>query len=180
MKQICDVVPAVDGKGILGMRDQRVDPLLNPMGGGSDHQNFAYMLGVPSTSNGYYGSFGAHHTAEDNLDGLRTYDPGLKQAVITAQVTGIQAMRAASATVDPLRIEEVPAQLLKDLTPLQVTAITRTNGATTLGELRAPLEAYLPRRTQPTSRWRALKRKATLPQCKHSPRKSRPRATRSS
>ncbi len=143
MKQICDVVPAVDGKGTLGARDQRVDPLLNPMGGGSDHQNFAYMLGVPSTSNGYYGSFGAHHTAEDNLDGLRTYDPGLKQAVITAQVTGIQAMRAASATVEPLRIEEIPAQLLKDLTPLQVTAITRTNGAMTLADLRAPLEAYL-------------------------------------
>ncbi len=142
MKQICDVVPTVDGKGMLGMRDQRVDPLLNPMSGGSDHQNFAYMLGVPSTSNGYYGSFGAHHTAEDNLDGLRTYDPGLKQAVITAQVTGIQAMRAANATVQPLRIEEIPAQLLKDLTPLQVAAMTRTNGAMTLSELRAPLEAY--------------------------------------
>ncbi len=142
MKQICDVVPAVDGKEMLGMRDQRVDPLLNPMGGGSDHQNFAYMLGVPSTSNGYYGSFGAHHTAEDNLDGLRTYDPGLKQAVITAQVTGIQAMRAANATVDPLRIEEIPAQLLKDLTPLQVAALTRSDGAMTLGELRAALEAY--------------------------------------
>jgi N-acetylated-alpha-linked acidic dipeptidase len=142
MKQICDVVPAVDGKSMLGMRDQRVDPLLNPMVGGSDHQNFAYMLGVLSTSNGYYGSFGAHHTAEDNLDGLRTYDPGLKQAVITAQVTGIQAMRAANATVEPLRIEEIPAQLLKDLTPMQAAAITRTNGAMTLGELRPPLEAY--------------------------------------
>jgi N-acetylated-alpha-linked acidic dipeptidase len=142
MKQICDVVPAVDGKSMLGMRDQRVDPLLNPMVGGSDHQNFAYMLGVLSTSNGYYGSFGAHHTAEDNLDGLRTYDPGLKQAVITAQVTGIQAMRAANATVEPLRIEEIPAQLLKDLTPMQAAAITRTNGAMTLGELRPPLETY--------------------------------------
>ncbi len=143
MKQICDVVSAVDGKGTLGTRDQRVDPLLNPMVGGSDHQNFAYMLGIPSTSNGYYGSFGAHHTAEDNLDGLRTYDPGLKQAVITAQVTGIQAMRAANATVEPLRIEEIPAQLLKDLTPLQVAALTRSNGAMTLGELRPPLDAYL-------------------------------------
>jgi N-acetylated-alpha-linked acidic dipeptidase len=142
MKQICDVVPAVDGKEMLGMRDQRVDPLLNPIVGGSDHQNFAYMLGVPSTSNGYYGSFGAHHTAEDNLDGLRTYDPGLKQAVITAQVTGIQAMRAANATVEPLRIEEVPAQMLKDLTPLQVAALTRSDGAMTLSELRPALEAY--------------------------------------
>ncbi|MBV8147816.1 MAG: M28 family peptidase, partial [Candidatus Eremiobacteraeota bacterium] len=95
MKQICDVVPTADGKGMLGMRDQRVDPLLNPITGGSDHQNFSYMLGVLSTTNGYYGPFGAHHTAEDNLDGLRTYDPGMREAVVTAQVTGIQAMRAA-------------------------------------------------------------------------------------
>lgn len=142
MKQICDVVPARDGKGTLGNRDQRVDPLLNAMGGGSDHQNFAYMLGVPSTSNGYYGSFGAHHTAEDNLDGLRTYDPGMKEAVITAQVTGIQAMRAAGATVQPIRIEEIPMQLLKDLMPVQVTAFQASGGTVTLSDLRSALEAY--------------------------------------
>src|SRR5580700_1966433 len=142
MKQICDVVPAADGSGMLGMRDQRVDPLLNPIVGGSDHQNFSYMLGVLSTSNGYYGSFGAHHTAEDNLDGLRTYDPGMRQAVVTAQVTGIQAMRAANATVEPLRIEEIPAQMLKDLTQLQMTMIQRTDGAMTLAELRRALDTY--------------------------------------
>jgi len=142
MKQICDVVPTADGRGMLGFRDQRVDSLLNPISGGSDHQNFSYMLGVLSTSNGYYGAFGAHHTAEDNLDGLRTYDPGLRQAVVMAQVTGIQAMRAANATVQPLRIEEIPMQMLKDLTPLQAATITRTNGAVTLGELRDALNAY--------------------------------------
>jgi hypothetical protein len=66
----------------------------------------------------------------------------MKQAVITAQVTGIQAMRAANATVPPLRIEEIPEQMLKDLTPLQVVALTRTNGALTLSELRPALETY--------------------------------------
>jgi N-acetylated-alpha-linked acidic dipeptidase len=142
MKQICDVVPAADGLGMLGTRDQRVDPLLNPITGGSDHQNFSYMLGLLSTSNGYYGAFGAHHTAEDNLDGLRTYDPGMREAVVTAQVTGIQAMRAANATVEPLRIEEIPAQMLKDLTAVQVTTLLRTEGADTLGDLRAALETY--------------------------------------
>ncbi len=142
MQQICDVVPAADGRTMLGMRDQRVEPLLNPIVGGSDHQNFSYMLGVDSTSNGYYGAFGAHHTAEDNLDGLRTYDPGMKQAVITAQVTAIQAMRAAGATVAPLRIEEIPTQMLKDLTALQAATIARTNGAVTLAELREALVVY--------------------------------------
>jgi N-acetylated-alpha-linked acidic dipeptidase len=142
MKQICDVVPAADGTGMLGMRDQRVDPLLNPIGGGSDHQNFAYILGVLSTSNGYYGYFGAHHTAEDNIPGLRTYDPGMRQAVATAQVTGIQAMRAANATVVPLRIEEIPAQMLADLMAVQVAALQKSNGTVTLSGLRQALDQY--------------------------------------
>lgn len=142
MKQICDVVPAADGTGTLGSRDQRVDPLLNPIVGGSDHQNFSYMLGVLSTSNGYYGSFGAHHTAEDNLDGLRTYDPGMREAVVTAQVTGIQAMRAANATVEPLRIEEIPAQMLSDLMTVQVAAFQKSNGAVTYDDIRQALVQY--------------------------------------
>jgi N-acetylated-alpha-linked acidic dipeptidase len=142
MQQICDVVPSRDGVTMLGQRDQRMQPLLNPITGGSDHQNFSYMLGVLSTTNGYYGPFGAHHTAEDNLDGLRTYDPGMKEAVITAQVTGIQAMRAAGATVQPLRIEEIPAQLLKDLTPLQAAALTKTDGTLMFADLHEALVAY--------------------------------------
>ncbi|MBV8491632.1 MAG: M28 family peptidase [Candidatus Eremiobacteraeota bacterium] len=142
MKQIVDVVPAATGSGMLGARDQRVDPLLNPITGGSDHQNFSYMLGTLSTSNGYYGPFGAHHTAEDNIDGLRTYDPGMREAVVTAQVTGIQAMRAANAAVSPLRIEEIPTQLLKDLTPLQIAAFEMTKGKETLSALRDALAAY--------------------------------------
>ena len=141
MKQICDVVPGRDG-GMLGARDQRDQPLLNPIAGGSDHQNFAYMIGVLSTMDGYYGPFGAHHTAEDNIDGLRTYDPGLKEALITAQVTGIQAMRAANATVQPLRVEEIPAQMLKDLNNLEVAAIQRNDPVAPYEQLREALKAY--------------------------------------
>ncbi len=142
MKQICDIVPAADGSGVLGQRDERSTPLLNPISGGSDHQNLSYMLGILSTSNGYYGSFGAHHTAEDNLDGLHTYDPGMRQAVAMAQVTGIQAMRAANATVEPLRIEELSQQLLKDLMPVQLTEFEVSNGAETFGRLRDELTAF--------------------------------------
>lgn len=142
MKQICDVVPTADGRGMLGARDQRDEPLLNPIVGGSDHQNFSYMLGVLSTSNGYYGPFGARHTAEDNLDGLRTYDPGMREAVVTARVTGIQAMRAANATVEPLRIEEIPQQMLKDLMAVQLKAFEQSAGTVTLSGLRDALNAY--------------------------------------
>jgi N-acetylated-alpha-linked acidic dipeptidase len=142
MKQICDIVPSATGPGTLGQRDQRLRPLLNPITGGSDHQNFAYMLGVLSTSNGYYGYFGAHHTAEDNIPGLRTYDPGMRQAVAMAQLTGIQAMRAANATVEPLRIEEIPTQLLKDLTPVAAAAFEKSDGSVTYSDLRAALVHY--------------------------------------
>lgn len=31
------------------------------------------------------GPFGAHPTAEDSIDGLRTYDPGMKEAAIAAK-----------------------------------------------------------------------------------------------
>ena len=142
MQQICDVVPSANSTQVLGKRDQRTRPLMNPISGGSDHQNFAYMLGIPSTSNGYYGPFGAHHTAEDNLDGLRTYDPGMREAVITAQVTGIQAMRAASADVSPLRVEEIPDQLLKDVGPIQAQAVIMTGGKETLGAMHDTIVAY--------------------------------------
>ena len=179
MKQICDVVPAADGKGMLGMRDQRVTPLLNPITGGSDHQNFSYMLGVLSTTNGYYGPFGAHHTAEDNIDGLRTYDPAMREAVVTAQVTGIQAMRAANATVEPLRIEEIPTQMLTDLMPVQLAAFQKSDGAVTFGELRRALNRYQQPHTRPTSRCNKQKPKATWPRWRRSPRASKPRATRS-
>jgi DNA-binding transcriptional regulator YdaS (Cro superfamily) len=66
----------------------------------------------------------------------------MREAIVTAQVTGIQAMRAANATVEPLRIEEIPMQMLKDLTPLQAATIERTNGAVTLSELRQALTVY--------------------------------------
>jgi len=140
MKQIADVVPGPDGKA-LSARDQGpgTRPLLNPITGGSDHQTFAYELGVPSTTNGYYGPFGAHHTAEDNLDGLRTYDPGMKEAVACAQLTGIQAMRALGATVSPIRIAEQPQQMLKDLPPLYAL----TAGTVDLAPLYSAVKAYL-------------------------------------
>ncbi|HEX3368213.1 MAG TPA: hypothetical protein VHS56_01435 [Candidatus Cybelea sp.] len=66
----------------------------------------------------------------------------MKEAVITAQVTGVQAMRAANATVAPLRIEEVPQQLLKDLMALHLVVFQKTDGAMTLDDLRQALNAY--------------------------------------
>ncbi|HET7814260.1 MAG TPA: M28 family peptidase [Candidatus Baltobacteraceae bacterium] len=137
IKQTADAVKGPDGLP-LSAHDSKERPLLNPTGGGSDHQNFAYILGIPSSSNGYYGAFGAHHTAEDNVDGLRTYDPGMHEAVATAQQTLIQAMRAAGATVSPLRVAEMPAQFVKDLPALEAA----TMGKVDTSALSAALKAF--------------------------------------
>jgi N-acetylated-alpha-linked acidic dipeptidase len=112
--QLAGLVNGLDGKPLIAA-DSAKRPVLVPPGGGSDHMTFIYMLGLPATTTGYYGSFGAHHTAEDNIPGIQTYDPGFREAVITAQYTGVQAMRVADGEVPPLRISEVPALMLRDL-----------------------------------------------------------------
>ncbi len=113
-REIASYVRGTDGKPLIA-GDTPKKPLTVPPGGGSDHMTFIYWLGVPGSSTGYYGHFGAHHTAEDNLAGLATYDPGLKEAVVTAQFTGVQAMRAAGATDMPLRLSDVASQVIKDI-----------------------------------------------------------------
>ena len=113
-REIAAVVSGIDGKPLLASETAK-KPLMFPPGGGSDHQTFLYWLGIPSSSTGYHGHFGAHHSAEDNIAGLATYDPGFKEAIVTAQFTGVQVMRAAGAVAMPLRLSDVAVQLSKDL-----------------------------------------------------------------
>jgi hypothetical protein len=113
--------------------------VLHPPGAGSDHMTFIYMLGIPGTTTGYYGDFGAHHTAEDNIAGIQTYDPGFKQSVITSQYTGVQAMRVAGARTNVVRISEVPALMLRDLDTFAKEP--RTQGAD-FSALRTKLAAF--------------------------------------
>lgn len=113
-REIAAYVKDASGRPLIA-NDSAKKPLFVPPGGGSDHMTFIYWLGVPGSSTGYYGPFGAHHTAEDNLEGLKTYDPGMHEAIVTAQFTGVQAMRAAGAVDMPLRLTDVPTQMLKDI-----------------------------------------------------------------
>jgi N-acetylated-alpha-linked acidic dipeptidase len=116
IKQIADGVPGPDGTMLgTGGNWTEKNPLLQPASSGSDQQTFAYQLGIPSSSNGFRGDFGAHHTAEDNIPGIAVYDPGYKEAVADAILTGIQAMRAASATVSPWRISDHAQSLVTAL-----------------------------------------------------------------
>ena len=138
MKQIADVVPGPSGS-MLGARDASKTPLLNPASTGSDQQTFAYMLGIPSTSNGFRGAFGAHHTAEDNIPGIKTYDPGYKEAVSDAVLTGIQAMRAAGAAVQPFRLADHARALVDVLAANTPSIFPGVN----VSQLRDALDAYV-------------------------------------
>ncbi|MDP9024608.1 MAG: M28 family peptidase, partial [Candidatus Eremiobacteraeota bacterium] len=138
-REIAGYVKGLDGRPILAA-DSVKQPVFVPPGGGSDHMTFIYWLGIPGSSTGYYGHFGAHHTAEDNIAGLRTYDPGMKEAVIMAQFTGVQAMRAAGALEMPLRLSDVATQLLKDI---DATKKAEQFDGIDFASLRAKSAAYL-------------------------------------
>lgn len=114
-RELADYVKAPGGKPIAAVTPDPKRPAFSQPGGGSDHVTFIYWLGIPSSMIGYYGHFGAHHTAEDNIDGIRTYDPGFLEAISMAQYTGLQAMRAAGADRMPLRLSDVANQLWTDI-----------------------------------------------------------------
>ena len=137
-REIASYIKGADGK-LLITGDTLKKPMMVPPGGGSDHMTFIYWLGVPGSTTGYYGHFGAHHTAEDNIEGLKTYDPGMKEAVATAQFTGVQAMRAAGAVEMPLRLTPVATQFIKDL---DAAAKLEQYSGIDFGSLRAKAVAY--------------------------------------
>jgi N-acetylated-alpha-linked acidic dipeptidase len=122
--ELAGLIHGLDGKPLIAA-DTLKTPVLRAPGGGSDHMTFIYMLGIPGTTTGYYGPFGAHHTAEDNIAGIQTYDPGFKESVITSQYTGVQAMRIAGAQTQAIRISEVPALMLRDLGTLQADPVVK-------------------------------------------------------
>jgi hypothetical protein len=57
-REIASLVKGIDGKTLLSAETAK-KPVMVPPGGGSDHMTFIYWLGVPSSSTGYYGHFGA-------------------------------------------------------------------------------------------------------------------------
>jgi N-acetylated-alpha-linked acidic dipeptidase len=114
-REIADVVKAPDGRPISAASPDPKFPPFGQPGGGSDHVTYIYELGIPSSMVGYYGHFGAHHTAEDNIPGIQTYDPGFLEAVSMTQYDGLQAMRAAGADRMPLRLTDVANQLWTDV-----------------------------------------------------------------
>ena len=126
------VVNGLDGKPLIAADTAKM-PVLRPPGGGSDHMTFIYMLGIPGTTTGYYGPFGAHHTAEDNIAGIQTYDPGYQRVghhLAVHRRSGDAHRGRADAR--PIRISEVPALMLRDLATLQADPVVKGVDVTAL------------------------------------------------
>ncbi|HTU82527.1 MAG TPA: M28 family peptidase, partial [Candidatus Acidoferrales bacterium] len=67
-------------------------------GGGSDHEPFLYLLGIPVLDFGFYGPFGVYHSAFDDLRYARTQaDPNFVYHRAASQLLALLAFQMTSA-----------------------------------------------------------------------------------
>ncbi|MBD5654713.1 MAG: M28 family peptidase, partial [Candidatus Eremiobacteraeota bacterium] len=85
------------------------DPKLtvDDIGGGSDHESFAFHENIPAAQGAFYGPFGTYHSAYDDIASLRVLDPGMHRAAAAARYTTLVVMRLASALVPDVRLSDV-------------------------------------------------------------------------
>lgn len=73
---------------------------IRPPGGGSDHEAFLYLVGIPTLEFGFSGPFGVYHSAYDDLRYATTQaDPGFVHHRTMAQLLALAALRLSR---DPL------------------------------------------------------------------------------
>ncbi|MDQ6929074.1 MAG: M28 family peptidase [Candidatus Eremiobacteraeota bacterium] len=81
-----------------GTAHPRKAPTVRTPGGGSDHEAFLYELGIPTAQTGFFGPFGAYHSAYDDLAfASEIADPEFTLHRTAAQLLGILAMRLAQS-----------------------------------------------------------------------------------
>ena len=111
MRAAAAVVPAPGGT----LRDSwaQADSTLSigDLGGGSDFQGFYHHLGIPSTSHGFGGPYGAYHSAYDTPEVIAIVDPGYRNQALSSELTAIVALRLANAEVLPYDYAAYAAEL---------------------------------------------------------------------
>lgn len=95
------------------IRSGRTLPTVGQLGSGSDYTAFIDHIGVPSLGLGFSSSGGLYHSAYDNSDSVERFsDPGYKHHAVTAQITGVMALRLANADAIQLRYSDYAADVL--------------------------------------------------------------------
>ncbi len=77
---------------------------IEPVGGGSDHEPFVYHENLPALGAGFGGPFGTYHSAYDDLDSLKVFDPGMHRAAAAARYTSLVTMRLADAAAPNIQL----------------------------------------------------------------------------
>jgi N-acetylated-alpha-linked acidic dipeptidase len=107
-------VNAPDGT-LLSDYWSKQDPkrIVDPIGGGSDHEPFVYHENIPAAAGAYGGPFGTYHSAYDDPASLSILDPGMHEAAAAARFTSIVVLRLADAAYPDLRLADL-AKSLRD------------------------------------------------------------------
>ncbi|HTX58659.1 MAG TPA: M28 family peptidase [Verrucomicrobiae bacterium] len=80
-------------------------------GGGSDHEPFLYLLGIPTLTFAYVGPFGTYHSAFDDLRyAITQADPGFNDHKTLAQLLALTAFRLTLGPV-PYRLQAYAEQM---------------------------------------------------------------------
>lgn len=98
---------------------------IDPVGGGSDHEPFVYHENLPALGAGFGGPFGTYHSAYDDLDSLRIFDPGMHRAAAAARYTSLITMRLADAAAPNIELTPLADALrerLKSFSLIDTTA----------------------------------------------------------
>ncbi len=92
---------------------QKQDPqrVVDPIGGGSDHEPFVYRQNIPAAAGAFGGPFGTYHSAYDDPASLTIYDPGMHEAAAAARFTSMVVLRLADAAYPDLRLTTLATAL---------------------------------------------------------------------
>jgi N-acetylated-alpha-linked acidic dipeptidase len=91
-------------------------------GGGSDHEPFLYLLGIPVMNFGYFGPFGVYHSGFDDLHYAATQaDPGFVNHRALAQMLALIAFRMTRGPI-PYNLAAYAAQMSDSLASISTTS----------------------------------------------------------
>lgn len=111
-----DTATAVDGPdGVTPLdrywQSQDAERVVDPIGGGSDHEPFVYHENIPALAGAFGGPFGTYHSAYDDPASLAILDPGMHRAAAAARFTSMAVLRLADAQYPDLRLTDLATAL---------------------------------------------------------------------
>jgi N-acetylated-alpha-linked acidic dipeptidase len=116
---------------LLDAPAKKFEPMLGPLGSGSDYTVFSDHLGIASLNFGFSGSYGVYHSALDNFFWMKSFgDPEFLYHAVAARFYGLLAMRLAGAEVVPLRYAPYATALSDRIDDLRRAAILEQRKAT--------------------------------------------------